>query len=192
MSGGTNLLPKFMPISFFGRVSRFWGVSGCLAILECWPVLSLHGLKLCKLASRSDLVLDADHALDFLFYLVMQACISLVFQTKWCISVFRIKMSLLIGIYICVSIYIYANESDYGMHFANPEVKWRDAFFCFSGPQNFIKDSFPALVLCRSPQESTPNNGLNKGARASNWTEKSALIELQVRSLYVPVARPVV
>ena len=29
------------------------------------PVLPLHGLKLCKFVSRSDLVLDADQSLDF-------------------------------------------------------------------------------------------------------------------------------
>ena len=32
VSGGRNLLPKFMPISFFRRASRFWGVSGHLAL----------------------------------------------------------------------------------------------------------------------------------------------------------------
>ena len=38
-------------------------------MLECYPVLSLDGLnfdKLCKFVSRSELVLDADHFLDFL------------------------------------------------------------------------------------------------------------------------------
>ena len=36
-----------------------------------------------SLRSRSDLVLDADHALDFFSHLVLQACISFVaFQTK--------------------------------------------------------------------------------------------------------------
>ena len=41
------------------------------------PCLALHGLKLCKSVSRSDLVLDADHALDvFLSDLAFQACIS--------------------------------------------------------------------------------------------------------------------
>ena len=48
--GGANYLPKFLPISFFRRVSRFIGVSG--------------------------LVLHADHALDFLSDLGFQACIS--------------------------------------------------------------------------------------------------------------------
>ena len=60
MSGSANL-PEFMPISFFRRVSRFWGVSGHLAlqqgksqcILECCPVLSLDGLKLGKLVTLS-------------------------------------------------------------------------------------------------------------------------------------------
>ena len=75
MSGGRNLLPKFMPISFFRLVSRFWGVRTPGApirktkcILECYPVLSFHGLKSCKAVSRFDLVdlfLDADHALDY-------------------------------------------------------------------------------------------------------------------------------
>ena len=46
-------------------------------MLECYPILYLDGLKLCKFVSRSDLVLDADHALDFLrTYLVLQGCIS--------------------------------------------------------------------------------------------------------------------
>ena len=44
-------------------------------MLGCYPVLSLNGLKLCKFVSRSDLILDADHSLDFLSYLVLQACI---------------------------------------------------------------------------------------------------------------------
>ena len=68
MSGGEILLPKFMPILFFRCVSRCRGVSGHLAlqqgkswcILECYPLLSLNGLKLCKSVSRSDLVLDAE------------------------------------------------------------------------------------------------------------------------------------
>ena len=34
MSGGANSLPKFLPISFFGRVSRFIGVLGDLALQE--------------------------------------------------------------------------------------------------------------------------------------------------------------
>ena len=38
--------------------------------------MSLHGLKLCKFVPRSDLVLDADNALDFESCLVLQACIS--------------------------------------------------------------------------------------------------------------------
>ena len=32
--------------------------------LECYPVLSLHGIKFCQLVSRSDLVVEADHSLD--------------------------------------------------------------------------------------------------------------------------------
>ena len=38
--------------------------------------------------SRSDLVLDADHALDFFSYLVLQACISRFVVFQWRISVF--------------------------------------------------------------------------------------------------------
>ena len=65
LSGGGNLLPKFMPISFFRREPRL----RCLRtsgtpiaknsqyILECNPDLSLTGLKLCELVSRSDLIL---------------------------------------------------------------------------------------------------------------------------------------
>ena len=41
----------------------------CISFLRCfrtvYPVLSLNGHKLCKLASRSDLVLISDHSLDF-------------------------------------------------------------------------------------------------------------------------------
>ena len=44
-------------------------------MLPCLSVLPLHGLKLCKFVSRSDLVLDADHVLDFLSDLAFQACI---------------------------------------------------------------------------------------------------------------------
>ena len=40
------------------------------------PCLALHGLELWKCVSRSDLVLDADHASDFLSDLAFQACIS--------------------------------------------------------------------------------------------------------------------
>ena len=32
VSGGANYLPKFLPISFFRRASRFIGVSGHLAL----------------------------------------------------------------------------------------------------------------------------------------------------------------
>ena len=45
----------------------------CTGMLPC---LVPHWPKLCKSVSRSDLVLDADNALDFVSYLVLQACIS--------------------------------------------------------------------------------------------------------------------
>ena len=87
MCGGANLLPKLMPISFFGRVSRLWGVSRHLAlqwgksqcILECYPVLSCPQIMQIHISfrSRADLVLDPDHALGFLSYLALQACNSL-------------------------------------------------------------------------------------------------------------------
>ena len=63
------------------------------------PVFSLHGFKLCKFVARSDLVLDADHVLDLLSYLVLQRVSRfVVFQTKvahLCFCLVRIKMRLL-------------------------------------------------------------------------------------------------
>ena len=61
VSGGRNEWPKFMPISFFRRMS-FSRTSGAptrnpSAYWGATPVLSLSGLKLCKFVSRSDLVL---------------------------------------------------------------------------------------------------------------------------------------
>ena len=82
VNGGGNSLPKSMPISFFRRISRFsfFDVSGYLAFQQlpaCYPVLSLDGLRLGKILSRSDLVLDADHSLDVSGTdLVLQVCIS--------------------------------------------------------------------------------------------------------------------
>ena len=88
MSSGGNLLPKFMPISFFRRASRFWGVSGrlalqwgksqCILVCHCLvPWLPQVMQISISFRSRSDLVLDADHSWDFLgTYLVLQACIS--------------------------------------------------------------------------------------------------------------------
>ena len=88
MSSGRNLLPKFMPIPFFSGVYLIFKVfqdiwyskKEILGVLECYPVLALNGLKLCKFVSRSDLVLISswmpDHVLDFLSYLVLQLCIS--------------------------------------------------------------------------------------------------------------------
>ena len=63
MSGGGTLLPKFMSISFFGvylvfEVFQDVGRSNKENASAYWnanPVLSLHGLKLCKFVSRSDL-----------------------------------------------------------------------------------------------------------------------------------------
>ena len=53
--------------------------------------MSLNDLKLCKFVSRSDLVLDADHSLDYLSYLALEACISFWrFQREWRTSVFAL------------------------------------------------------------------------------------------------------
>ena len=66
MSGGANYLPEFLPISFFRRVSRFIGVyTGMLPCLA--PSLPQIMQIRISFRSRSDLVLDADHALDFFF-----------------------------------------------------------------------------------------------------------------------------
>ena len=46
-----------------------------LSALSCPFMASNMQLRI-SFQSRSDLVLDADHALDFLSYLVLQACIS--------------------------------------------------------------------------------------------------------------------
>ena len=65
LSGGGYVLPKFMPISFFRRGISFWGLfflkRKILVKPECYPVLALNRLKLCKFVSRSDLVLDFDY-----------------------------------------------------------------------------------------------------------------------------------
>ena len=77
MSGGTNLLPKFLPMSFFGCVSRFRGASSTWhsnkenagvswnAAWSC-PVMPSNCanwyLVLISFRSRS----GADHSLDFL------------------------------------------------------------------------------------------------------------------------------
>ena len=88
MSGGANLLPKLMPISFSGvhlifevfqdtwrsnkgNPSAYWN-----AALSC-PFIWPQTMQICiSFRSRSDLVLDAHHVLDFLSYLVLQACVS--------------------------------------------------------------------------------------------------------------------
>ena len=106
MSGGGNLLPKFMPISLSGvyhifEVFQAPGVptrkSKC--ILECYPVLSLHGLKLCKFVSRSYLVLISCWMLTmpWIFYSISfysRASRFVAFQTKvaqFCFCLVRIK-----------------------------------------------------------------------------------------------------
>ena len=66
--------------------------------LSC-PLMASN-YKICiSFRSRSGLVPDTDHPLDFLSYLVLQACISfVVFQTKeapLCCCLVRIKMPLL-------------------------------------------------------------------------------------------------
>ena len=106
MSGGANLLPKSMPISFFRRVSflRCFRTPSAplrriLVHTGMLPCLSLHGLKLCKFVSRSDVILISDRALDFypiLFYRRASRCAA--FQTKvvhLCFALVRIKMPLL-------------------------------------------------------------------------------------------------
>ena len=92
VSGSWNLLPKFMPISFFGRASRFWGVSEHLALQHGNPNASWNATlsflfmasKLFKFVSRSDLVLISFGSWPFLgifglvvSYLILQACISI-------------------------------------------------------------------------------------------------------------------
>ena len=65
MSGGGVFLSNlvFQACISFLRWFRTSGspIRKIYCILECYPVLSLNGLKLCKSVSRSDLVLDADH-----------------------------------------------------------------------------------------------------------------------------------
>ena len=73
MSGGTNDLPKFLPISSFYRcfetfgppirkILVYTGMLPCLA--PSWPQI----MQICiSFRSRSDLVLDADHALEFFY-----------------------------------------------------------------------------------------------------------------------------
>ena len=93
----------FLPISFFKRVSRF---SRCFrtpgapirksqCMLECYPIFSLDNLKLCKIVSRSDLVLISFWMLTipWIFYpLVLQTCISFLrcFRQERRVSVFRL------------------------------------------------------------------------------------------------------
>ena len=85
-----NMLAKFMLISLFRRVSRFWcfrtpgaPITKILLHTGVLPCLVPSCLKLFRLVSRSDLVLDADHALDFYpisFYRRVSRFV--VFQTK--------------------------------------------------------------------------------------------------------------
>ena len=106
MSGGGNWLPKFMPISFFSRVSRFSGVSGVSGVsgrlslqsglVPSWPqIMQIRIL----FRSRSDLVLDADNALDCSSNLVFKACISLCSVSDksghLCFCLVLIKMTML-------------------------------------------------------------------------------------------------
>ena len=70
-------------------------------ILVCYPVLSLNGLKLCKLVSRFDPVLIPDQSLDFFgTNLILQVCISLCSVSDksgaFLLQPGRIKMPLLI------------------------------------------------------------------------------------------------
>ena len=64
------LLPNFMPVSFFWRVSRCQGISGHLALQQgksfFVPWWSQNMQINILFWSRSDLVLDADPSLDFL------------------------------------------------------------------------------------------------------------------------------
>ena len=77
-------------------------------MLECYPVLSLHGLKLCKFVSRSDLVsdlvVDVDHALDFFILSYSTACISSCSVSDkvayLCFCLVRIRCC-------CIFVYIY-------------------------------------------------------------------------------------
>ena len=82
-----NILPKFMPISFssvylvFKVFQDIWGSdkenpgASWSATLSCPQWSQMMQIRI-SFRSRSDLVLDADHALDFLSYLVFLACIS--------------------------------------------------------------------------------------------------------------------
>ena len=56
-----NCLPPFHWKAFFFTEKRFVASPSPKNRLECYPVLSLHGLKLCRLVSRSDLVLISEH-----------------------------------------------------------------------------------------------------------------------------------
>ena len=90
LTGGRNLPPKFMPISFVRRGSRLWGASGHLALQQgkslCPGMLSCRvpwWPQSCKFVSRSDLIPISFWSrsgcwpfLWFLPYLVLQARIS--------------------------------------------------------------------------------------------------------------------
>ena len=111
MSGGSNYLPNFLPISFSGVYLVLWVFRDIWpsnkenrsvywhATLSCpsWPQI----MQICiSSRSRFDLVLDADHALDF-FYLISlfrRASRFIVFSTKVapeCFCLVRLKMPLL-------------------------------------------------------------------------------------------------
>ena len=79
ISGGGNLLSKFTPISFFRRVYEFFEMfqDACCSIKEnpsvYWEAtLSCPFMALNYANSYLVLILDADHALDFLSYLVFR------------------------------------------------------------------------------------------------------------------------
>ena len=76
MSGGAKYLPKLLPISFSGVYQDFWPSKMenpsvyWHATLSC-PLMASNYMQIC-----SDLILDADHALDSLSDLAFQAYIS--------------------------------------------------------------------------------------------------------------------
>ena len=77
----TRVAPRFVT-----KIHADLVLQACIAFLGCFfrtpgtpmrkilvcagplPVLSVNGLNLCKLVSRSDLPLDADHSLNFVGY----------------------------------------------------------------------------------------------------------------------------
>ena len=79
MSGSGNVLPKFMPISFSGVYLVFEMFQDTWRSNKDNPGVYWNATLSCpfmpqimQIHSRSDLVLDADHSLDFSSYLVLQ------------------------------------------------------------------------------------------------------------------------